>query len=102
VWIGAHPSLGNSLASEVIKRRLLPKLPKFIGDAASEVPIHGGKSRIDFMLPGDIPVEVKNIVCADYREENLPKHLTKSYIGRKLGQTKDFSRSGIFPTGKPN
>jgi len=71
------------LAGEAIKRRLLDKLPTFEGDARSEVTMHEGKSRVDFMLPGDIPVEVKSIVCADYREKNLPEHLMKSYIGKE-------------------
>jgi len=63
--------------------------------------MHEGKSRVDFMLPGDIPVEVKNIVCADYREKNLPEHLMKSYIGKE-DPDKTFQRSGIFPTGRPH
>jgi len=55
----------------------LAKLPVFEGEARSEVPIDGGKSRIDFMLPDNIPIEVKNIVCADFRKENLPEYLGK-------------------------
>jgi len=84
VWIGSNPMLGNSLAAAAISRRLLPKLPTFEGEAKAEVPICGGKSRVDFMLPGEIPLEVKSIVCADYREKNLPDHLPKPYIGREV------------------
>jgi len=82
-WVGAHPSLGNKVAKQLLERGLISEagLGTEAGsrpvDIRSEVTMPKTKGteeetvRADFVV-GDAVVEVKSCVCADYQKDSAP------------------------------
>ena len=111
-WIGAHPSLGEKLALSVIE-----KLPwTVLGGACSPagrrvaavkkqvtLATKGGrKMRADYVLDvadggrtTRLVVEVKNVVCADYKPDTKPDRKDCVFVSDR----RPYERAAIFPWG---
>jgi len=103
-WIGAHPSLGEKIAEQLVSQNLLgPTFPK-VKNFKREVYVGGTDMRADFLIEHEDPslppriLEVKTVVDTDYAPESLPDR-TKCVF---TNDSKPYRRTGIFPWGESN
>lgn len=121
VLVGAHPRLGELIAQEVLKRGLL-KDELILKDGWEMGPVDDdkidmkqqvtiGDSRVDFQLTladnqasHKVIVEVKNVVCADYKAGTEPDQRNDNHcvVVAPPGSDGDeeYSRSALFPWGR--
>lgn len=101
-WVGAHPSLGEKIAEQLVSRNLLgtnfPKVQSFKREVSN---VGGTDMRADFLIQHEDPslpprlLEVKTVVDTDYSIAAVPdrdKCVFTSY-------QKPYTRTGIFPWG---
>lgn len=108
VWVGAHPSLGESLADQLIRGGTLTE--ELGGGAIARVQrevtgVGGTDMRTDFLLTHEdgsqTVVEVKTVVDTDYD----PASATEGgpvFLGRTDPTTGKYARAAIFPWGGSN
>lgn len=105
-WVGAHPSLGEKVAEQLVGRNLLgPNFPTVDSFKREVRNVGGTDMRADFLikhadqnLPPRI-LEVKTVVDTDYAASAIPTD------GLKCVFTNDqvpYVRTGIFPWGSCN
>lgn len=102
-WVGAHPSIGEKVAQELLSRG---RLDKELGCAPivkieREVRnVAGCDMRTDFLLTHDddskTVVEVKTVVDTDYDPKTAPERKGCVFVG----QGDPYVRAAIFPWGK--
>lgn len=119
VLVGAHPRLGELVAHEVLARGLLKdelilkhgwKMGKVDNDKVEmKQQVTIGDSRVDFQLTlsdktasHKVIVEVKNVVCADYRSGTEPKTKNNNHcvVVASNGSDGEYRRSALFPWGR--
>merc|ERR1712032_1218514 len=70
VWVGAHPSLGEKLTHEMLKRGLVKELGELVEIKREVRKICGTNMRVDFVVTHKdgtrTAVEVKTVVDTDY------------------------------------
>ena len=120
VLVGAHPRLGELIAQEVLKRGLL-KDELILKDGWTMGPVDDGKidmkqqvtigdSRVDFQLSlsdkeasHKVIVEVKNVVCADYKAGTEPEKRNDNHcvvVAPAGSDEEEYRRSALFPWGR--
>jgi len=98
-WVGAHPSLGERIAHELIQQG---RLFDNVTDIKREVSkVEGMDMRADFVLTEEDGrkhvVEVKTVVDADYSTHHgLPDRAKCVFTSEKL----PYKRTAIFPWGQ--
>ena len=120
VLVGAHPRLGELIAQEVLKRGLLKdeimlkdgwemgKVDDDLINMKQQVTI--GDSRVDFQLTisdkqssQKVIVEVKNVVCADYKAGTEPSIRNDNHcvvVAPTESAEDEYRRSALFPWGR--
>ncbi|KAL3941080.1 MAG: hypothetical protein SGBAC_004512 [Bacillariaceae sp.] len=104
-WVGAHPSLGEKVAEQLVERNLLGPCFPAVGSFKREVKNVGGADmRADFLiqhkdetLPPRI-LEVKTVVDTDYKVGATPERSKCVFTSEK----DPYIRTGIFPWGNSN
>ena len=80
--VGAHPQLAEKLVSVALQQHLISELEPYV--AVQQQKTFGG-SRVDFVLLREdghrVLLEVKNVVCADYPEGEVPEARAKVRLG---------------------
>jgi len=120
VLVGAHPRLGELIAQEVLKRGLL-KDELLLRDGWEMGPVDDekiqikqqvtiGDSRVDFQLTltdkeasHKVIVEVKNVVCADYKAGTEPDKRDANHcvvVASPNPNEERYRRTGLFPWGR--
>ena len=104
-WVGAHPSLGERIAEELVGQNLLgPDFPTVKSFKREVRNIGGSNMRADFLIQHedeDLPprvLEVKTVVDTDYSVSSVPDR-------QKCVFTSDqspYQRTAIFPWGQSN
>ena len=106
-WVGAHPSLGETIAEQLISQNLLgPNFPKVKSYQREVRNVGGTDMRVDFLIEHDditLPkriVEVKTVVDTDYSCMASPSPGTMKcvYINDEI----PYQRTAIFPWGTGN
>lgn len=101
-WVGAHPSLGEKIAEQLVGRNLLgPNFPK-VESFKREVRNAGGTDmRADFLIEHEDPglppriLEVKTVVDADYSPRSVPDRAKCVFTSDEV----PYRRTAIFPWG---
>ena len=104
-WIGAHPSLGERIAEQLIKgNHLGSDFPKVKSYRREVVNPGGANMRADFVVEHEDPslplrvVEVKTVADTDYSASlKLPDRMKCLYVNN---DTKPYRRAAIFPWGQ--
>lgn len=104
IWVGAHPSLGEVLAKEIILRHMsgVLQIPGIGGvtELKEQVTIKEG-TRSDFLLEqlsgSKRIVEVKSVVDTDYCAAWTLPDMAKGVV---TSAEEPYRRSGIFPWGQ--
>mmetsp|Transcript_30949 Transcript_30949/g.74753 ORF Transcript_30949/g.74753 Transcript_30949/m.74753 type:complete len:541 (-) Transcript_30949:985-2607(-) len=121
VWVGAHPSLGEKIAEQLIGQNLLgddfPEVESFQREVRNPA---GLDLRADFLVKHTDPtkrrriVEVKTVVDTDYSPEAVPPSTPSSPDGKTkkskapkkrcvfTSSRVPYRRTGIFPWGNSN
>jgi len=104
VWVAAHPSIGESLAQQMLEKGLLNgQLP---GGEVVEIRrevrnVAGTNMRVDFLLThkdgSQSILEIKTVVDTDYNADTAPKREKCVFLGPKTGA--EYRRAAIFPWG---
>lgn len=104
-WVGAHPSLGEKIAEQLVQHNILgPNFPKVKSFQREVRNIGGADMRADFVIQHDderLPpriLEVKTVVDTDYSISAVPDR-------EKCVFTSDivpYERTAIFPWGGCN
>jgi len=109
-WVGAHPSLGEKIAEQLLERNCLyPRLPKIESFQREVRNIGGSDMRADFLIhfakddDSGTPhkpcvLEVKTVVDTDFAPDRLPDRTKCVFVG----QAQPYQRAGIFPWGQSN
>lgn len=103
-WVGAHPSLGEKIAEQLLLRNCLP-LPQIQSLQREVRNIAGTDMRADFVLqfvdPKEPPcvLEVKTVVDTDFAKGRTPTDRTKCVF---VSEQEPYRRAGIFPWGQSN
>ncbi|KAG7342057.1 sugar fermentation stimulation protein [Nitzschia inconspicua] len=105
-WVGAHPSLGEKVAEELVRRNLLgPDFPLVESFQREVRNVGGADMRADFLiqhtdhsLPPRI-LEVKTVVDTDYAASAAPTDRVKCVF---TNDQVPYVRTGIFPWGSCN
>jgi DNA-binding sugar fermentation-stimulating protein len=102
-WVGAHPSLGERIAEQLIERNLLgvefPKVKSFQREVRN---IAGTNMRADFVIQHEDTkfkpriLEVKTVVDTDYAVSKVPKGVKCVFTS----DTVPYSRTALFPWGQ--
>ncbi|CEM08569.1 unnamed protein product [Vitrella brassicaformis CCMP3155] len=96
--VGAHPQLAERMVKTMLERHMIPELA---GYSSFRTQVTHGKARVDFVLDypnGDeLFLEVKNCVCADYPEGQVPSE--RSSIGVYTSSVQPYRCCAIFPHG---
>ncbi|KAL7492537.1 hypothetical protein ACHAWT_001608 [Skeletonema menzelii] len=120
VLVGAHPRLGELIAQEVLKRGLLKdeiilkdgwEMGAVDDDKISmKQQVTIGDSRVDFQLTlsdkqasHKVIVEVKNVVCADYKAGTEPGIRNDNHcvvVAPTASVEEEYQRSALFPWGR--
>lgn len=120
VLVGAHPRLGEKIAEEVLKRGLLKDElilkrgwemgPVDDGKIDMKQQVTIGDSRVDFQLTlsdkqtsHKVIVEVKNVVCADYKAGTEPNKRNENHcvvVSHTSSDENEYRRSALFPWGR--
>jgi DNA-binding sugar fermentation-stimulating protein len=104
-WVGAHPSLGEKIAEELVSRNLLgPTFPTVQSYKREVSNVGGTDMRCDFLiehvdttLPPRI-LEVKTVVDTDYSTSAVPNREKCVFTSNR----EPYIRTGIFPWGSSN
>ncbi|CAJ1949604.1 unnamed protein product [Cylindrotheca closterium] len=104
-WVGAHPSLGEKIAEQLVEGNLLgPSFPAVESFKREVKDIGGASMRADFLiqhkdqtLPPRI-LEVKTVVDTDYKLGATPERAKCVFTSKK----DPYIRTGIFPWGNSN
>ena len=107
VWVGAHPSLGEKIAEELIRlNKLHPELPKIKNVQREVRNICGADMRADFVISFEdsekhkpCVLEVKTVVDTDFAADRIPADDRKCLFA---SEAKPYRRAGIFPWGSCN
>lgn len=111
VWVGAHPSLGEKIAEQLLQRNCLhPHLPKIQSIQREVRNIGGADMRADFLLHFEqdgkskkkhkpCVLEVKTVVDTDFAADRVPTERTKCVF---VSDKAPYRRAGIFPWGQSN
>jgi len=104
-WVGAHPSLGEKIAEQLVGRNLLgeafPKVKSFKREVRN---VGGTDMRADFLIEHEdssLPpriLEVKTVVDTDYSSQSIPDR-TKCVF---TSDEEPYRRTAIFPWGNSN
>ncbi len=104
-WVGAHPSLGEKIAEQLVGRNLLgstfPKVKSFKREVRN---VGGTDMRADFLIEHEdssLPpriLEVKTVVDTDYSPDSVPDRAKCVFTSDKV----PYRRTGIFPWGNSN
>jgi len=104
-WVGAHPSLGEKIAEQLVGRNLLgPAFPKVKSFRREVRNVGGTDMRADFVIEHEdtsLPpriLEVKTVVDTDYSPESIPNRTKCVFTNEK----KPYQRTAIFPWGSSN
>jgi len=102
-WVGAHPSLGEKIAMELLTRgRLKDELGPIEAVKREAKGVAGTDMRVDFLLthPGGrrTMVEVKTVVDTDYNPATAPEKPKGGCVF--LGHGDPYQRAAIFPWGR--
>lgn len=99
--VGANPRLGEKIAKKAIEQNLLG-----YGTESIREQVTMNDSRVDFVL-GEADggqehiIEVKNVVCADYRAATAPEKKGKNHCVVSVDlPAEEYKRAGIFPWGR--
>eukprot|EP00747_Dinoflagellata_sp_TGD_P169109 gnl/TRDRNA2_/TRDRNA2_197190_c0_seq1.p1 gnl/TRDRNA2_/TRDRNA2_197190_c0~~gnl/TRDRNA2_/TRDRNA2_197190_c0_seq1.p1 ORF type:complete len:357 (+),score=77.34 gnl/TRDRNA2_/TRDRNA2_197190_c0_seq1:30-1100(+) len=101
LWIGAHPSLGEKIAEELLRKGICsPELPR-VATLQSQVTVAGCDMRSDFLItPATrgrrMVVEVKTVVDTDYPASSVPNRTKCVFVSHEV----PYRRAGIFPWGE--
>jgi len=100
-WCAAHPSLGEKLTASLLKKGLIPDLPKVESIRKEVTGIAGCDMRIDFVLEHAnnkaTAMEVKTVLNTDYNPTTPPDRTECVYFAQE-GRT--YQRAAIFPWGR--
>ena len=106
-WVGAHPSLGETIAEQLISQNLLGKnFPKVKSYQREVRNVGGSDMRVDFLIEHDDPtlplriVEVKTLVDTDYASMAPPQEGSMKCV--YLNDELPYQRTAIFPWGTGN
>lgn len=108
IWVGAHPSLGEKIAEQLLspsRNCLHPHLPKIKSFQREVRNIGGSDMRTDFLIqfedPDETPcvLEVKTVVDTDFSPDRVPEDSSKCVF---VSHEKPYRRAGIFPWGNSN
>jgi len=104
-WVGAHPSLGEKIAEQLVGRNLLgPTFPKVKSFKREVRNVGGTDMRADFLIEHEdssLPpriLEVKTVVDTDYSMASVPDR-TKCVF---TSDEQPYRRTAIFPWGSSN
>lgn len=104
VWVGAHPSIGESIAEKLLQlgATYLPLHTEPIKRVSSQVSNFAGtRSRLDFLVEFTdghrCAVEVKTVVDTDY-DPRIAQPAERMFLGPK--DCKVYRRAAIFPWGR--
>jgi DNA-binding sugar fermentation-stimulating protein len=104
-WVGAHPSLGEKIAEELVAKNLLgPGFPKVKSFQREVRNVGGADMRADFVIEHEdesLPpriLEVKTVVDTDYSTSATPER-TKCVF---TSDREPYERTAIFPWGGCN
>lgn len=105
IWVGAHPSLGERIAEQLVERNLLgsefPRVKSFQREVRN---IAGTNMRADFVIQHEDTklkpriLEVKTVVDTDYAASKVPAGLKCVFTSDKV----PYSRTALFPWGQSN
>lgn len=100
-WVGAHPSLGESIARQWLERGVIyTDLVKIESQVTN--PFGANKCRFDFLCTHKDGtqrlVEVKTVVDTDYSSVAPPQGLKCSFLSDET----PYTRTAIFPWGNSN
>lgn len=104
VWVGAHPSLGEHIVAELLRRSAVPSLGQISSVRREVSGFAGTDMRADFVLTqgegegeGDeqTVLEVKTVVDTDYDPATAPQRKTSCFLGPE-----PYTRAAIFPWGR--
>lgn len=98
VWIGAHPSIGETLADEMIRRGVLAAELGALAALEREVTaVAGTDMRCDFFATSEAGarsvIEVKTVVDTDYDPATAPQRAGCVFVGKG----DPYKRAAIFP-----
>ena len=103
--VGAHPSLGEKIAEQLVERNLLgPHFPKVKSFQREVSGIGGADMRADFLIEHEtasLPpriLEVKTVVDTDYSESAVPERAKCVFTSKEV----PYQRTAIFPWGQSN
>lgn len=104
-WVGAHPSLGEKIAEQLVGQNLLGSAFPAVESFKREVRNPGGANmRADFVIQHEdkeLPpriLEVKTVVDTDYSVNATPDRAKCVFTSDK----EEYIRTGIFPWGQSN
>eukprot|EP00534_Pseudo-nitzschia_fraudulenta_P002502 CAMPEP_0201134924 /NCGR_PEP_ID=MMETSP0850-20130426/53134_1 /ASSEMBLY_ACC=CAM_ASM_000622 /TAXON_ID=183588 /ORGANISM="Pseudo-nitzschia fraudulenta, Strain WWA7" /LENGTH=443 /DNA_ID=CAMNT_0047405989 /DNA_START=59 /DNA_END=1390 /DNA_ORIENTATION=- len=104
-WVGAHPSLGEKIAEQLVGRNLLGAAFPRVQSYKREVRNVGGTDmRADFLVEHEDPdlppriLEVKTVVDTDYSIESVPDRAKCVFTS----DDDPYKRTAIFPWGNSN
>lgn len=104
-WVGAHPSLGEKVAEQLVGHNLLGATFPAVRSFEREVRNVGGTDmRADFLIQhedAELPpriLEVKTVVDTDYSVNATPDRVKCVFTSDK----EDYIRTAIFPWGQSN
>ena len=105
VWVGAHPSLGEKIAEQLVGRNLLgPTFPKVKSYKREVRNVGGTDMRADFLIEHEDPslppriLEVKTVVDTDYDPQSVPDRAKCVFTNDEV----PYRRTAIFPWGNSN
>jgi DNA-binding sugar fermentation-stimulating protein len=99
VWVSANPQHGNAIAAAALARGLL--MPALGAHSSLRAEVTHGSSRVDFELAqggGPLLLEVKSVVCADFREGTGARQPPK-YRLVEAPNVPSYRRAALFPVG---
>lgn len=104
-WVGAHPSLGEKIAEQLVGRNLLgPSFPKVKSFKREVRNVGGTDMRADFLIEHEdssLPpriLEVKTVVDTDYSPKSIPDRAKCVFTNDEV----PYRRTAIFPWGSSN
>lgn len=104
-WVGAHPSLGEKIAEQLVGRNLLgPNFPRVKSFKREVRNVGGTDMRADFLIEHEdstLPpriLEVKTVVDTDYSPQSVPERSKCVFTSDEV----PYRRTAIFPWGSSN
>ena len=104
-WVGAHPSLGEKIAEQLVGRNLLgPNFPRVKSFKREVRNVGGTDMRADFLIEHEdstLPpriLEVKTVVDTDYSPQSVPERTKCVFMSDEV----PYRRTAIFPWGNSN